>query len=257
MKIYIVRHADPDYEHDTLTEHGWEEARRLVPRFSTLDIKNFYVSPLGRARDTASCTLQALHRTAEVCDWLREFPAELNVSDYEELKAAYPDTKYAADGTSKRIVWDMLPGYLTAHPEYLDRCLWRKSLVAANSDIVSVYDSVTTQFDMLLAKHGYERQGDCYHAVHPNRDAIAFFCHYGLECVLLSHLMNVSPFALWNGTVFAPTSVSLLRTEERKSGIAYFRAAQLGDISHLYVDGMEPSFSARFCETYDDWTERH
>ena len=69
--------------------------------------------------------------------------------------------------------------------------------------------------------------------------------------------MNISPFILWHTTAFAPTSVTTLHTEEREKGIASFRAAHLGDISHLTAAGMEPSFSARFCETYDTTEQRH
>ena len=75
-----------------------------------------------------------------------------------------------------------------------------------------------------------------------------FFCHFGLECVLLSHLLNVSPMVLWHGTAAAPTSVTTLNTEERREGIAYWRMASFGDISHLYVANQEPSFSCRFRE---------
>ena len=31
MNIYIIRHAEPDYEHDSLTEKGWREAELLSP----------------------------------------------------------------------------------------------------------------------------------------------------------------------------------------------------------------------------------
>ena len=27
MRILIIRHGDPDYEHDSLTEKGWREGR--------------------------------------------------------------------------------------------------------------------------------------------------------------------------------------------------------------------------------------
>ena len=37
---------------------------------------------------------------------------------------------------------------------------------------------------------------------------------------------------------------------ERRPGIAVFRAAAIGDVSHLYAAGQEPSFAARFCEVY-------
>ena len=53
MRLIIVRHGDPDYERDSLTEKGWREAAFLADRISRLDVKDFYVSPLGRARDTA------------------------------------------------------------------------------------------------------------------------------------------------------------------------------------------------------------
>lgn len=58
MKLLIVRHGDPDYTIDSLTEKGWREARYLSQKLSKLEIKDFYVSPLGRAKDTASCTLK-------------------------------------------------------------------------------------------------------------------------------------------------------------------------------------------------------
>ena len=64
MRLLIVRHGDPDYEHDTLTEKGWREAELLAERLSKLPVKEFYVSPLGRAKDTASLTLQKMNREA-------------------------------------------------------------------------------------------------------------------------------------------------------------------------------------------------
>ena len=57
MKLLIVRHGDPDYSIDSLTPTGWAEAECLVPRMEKLDVKAFYVSPLGRARDTAAATM--------------------------------------------------------------------------------------------------------------------------------------------------------------------------------------------------------
>ena len=53
MKLLIVRHGDPDYSIDSLTETGWIEAELLSDRLCKLDVKAFYCSPKGRARDTA------------------------------------------------------------------------------------------------------------------------------------------------------------------------------------------------------------
>jgi probable phosphoglycerate mutase len=71
-----------------------------------------------------------------------------------------------------------------------------------------------------------------------------------MSVVLLSHLFNVSPMILWHSLAMAPTSVTTVYSEERRSGIASFRASAIGDISHLLNAGREPSFSARFCEVF-------
>ncbi len=58
MKLLIVRHGDPDYDIDSLTEKGWKEVEYLSQKLSKLDVKAFYVSPLGRAKDTARSDLE-------------------------------------------------------------------------------------------------------------------------------------------------------------------------------------------------------
>ena len=73
MKLLIVRHADPDYSIDSLTPTGWREAELLSDRLVRTPADFYYVSPLGRAQDTASLTLKKLNRTAETCEWLQEF----------------------------------------------------------------------------------------------------------------------------------------------------------------------------------------
>ena len=168
-------------------------------------------------------------------EWLQEFPAKLDVNKAPELAEAYPDIEKEGEKYRPRIVWDMAPGYLTEHEEYMDKINWRHSLVAKCSDMEDVY----------------------YRVEKESTETITLFCHFGLICVLLSHLWNVSPFTLWNSFALAPTSVTEVVTEERKQGIAYFRGLKIGDISHLYAGNEEPSFAARFCETYSNKEQRH
>ena len=241
MKILIIRHADPDYSIDSLTETGWEEARLLVPRLSKLDIKNFYVSPFGRAQDTASLTLKAMNRTAETLPWLKEFGPWIQ-KPYEDHVTC---------------VWDWIPEVWTKDPRCFDRSAWLETEFAKPYKVDEYIQEVYDNLDALIAKHGYVRDGDIYRAENPNEDTIVFFCHYGLECVLLSRLLNISPMLLWHGISAAPSSVTSVITEERRKGIAYFRMNAMGDTSHLYVAGREPSFSCRFCETYDNPDQRH
>jgi len=111
--------------------------------------------------------------------------------------------------------------------------------------------------DALLAAHGYVREGELYRAERPNREQLVLFCHFGVECLLLSHLLGISPMPLWHGSCALTTSVTTLVTEERRQGIASFRMLAFGDVSHLTSAGAEPGFSGRFCETWDCAEERH
>ena len=101
------------------------------------------------------------------------------------------------------------------------------------------------------------RDGLTYKVVEGNEKTIAFFCHYGITSVLLSRLWNVSPFVPLQVTALAPTSVTVVASEERQKGIGIFRTLRVGDISHLVIGDEEPSFSARFCEKYENEDERH
>lgn len=240
MKLLIIRHGDPDYSIDSLTPVGWEEAKLLADRMAKLDVKAFYVSPLGRAKDTASLTLEKMNRTAETLPWLQEFPA----------KVTKPNK------TEPGVAWDWLPQDWTEEPRFYTLEDWTKPEVYEQANVSALAKEVADGLDALLAKHGYRRDGKFYRAEQPNEDTIVMFCHFGVECVMLGHLLNISPVLLWHGTCAAPTSVTVLTTEERREGTAYFRMNAFGDTSHLYVADREPSFAARFCETYHTPNQR-
>ena len=102
MKIIFIRHGEPNYEIDSLTEKGWREAELLSKRTAKWNVTDFYCSPLGRAKDTASFTLKNADREAKILPWLREFDAP--VIDPENGK--------------RRIPWDFLPDVLDANRKY-------------------------------------------------------------------------------------------------------------------------------------------
>ena len=241
MKLVIIRHGDPFYEIDSLTETGWEEAKLLAERIPKLDVKAFYVSPLGRAQDTALHTLRKMGAKAEVLPWLQEFSPRI----------IHPWA------TRQSCIWDWQPEDWTQEPIFYDPDNWYKVPIFEEAGVEKEYKWVIQSFDELLAKHGYVRDGKIYKAENPNDDTIVLFCHFGLECLLLSHLLNISPMVLWHGTCAAPSSVTTIYTEERREGIASFRMTAFGDVSHLYVAGREPSFAGRFCELFTNTHERH
>lgn len=240
MKLLIIRHGDPDYSIDSLTEKGRREAQLLADRLKNVQIDAFYVSPLGRAKDTAEYTLRAKNAQAEELAWLREFHAPV----IDENTGC------------ERIPWDLLPSDWTAKEGYYGKDTWHKEKIMADGNVIAEAERVYNGIDELLARHGYVRENNIYKAVRPNRDTIALFCHFGVGCVIIGHLLGISPVVLWHGFCAAPTSVAVLTTEERREGIAYLRMNTYGDTGHLYAQNEEPAFAARFCETFDS-DERH
>lgn len=288
MRLLFIRHGDPDYIHDCLTERGRREAAALAEMAEELRMGEIFLSPLGRAQETASYTLKKLGKTGETREFLQEFITDLNINGCPELIKAYPDTRlltpefakrkrhtlstlltperaaeFAPDAEGKlpeyepRIVWDMVPSYFTEHPELMGESSWRDSLLTRRGQVDLYYDYVTGELDRLLAEHGCVREGRHYRVERSSGETLTFFCHLGATCALLSHLLNSSPYLFAQVFAFAPTSVTEVVTEEREKGIASFRALRLGDISHLALAGEEPSFSARFCERFENEDQRH
>lgn len=236
MRLLIVRHGDPDYENDALTSQGRLEAEALSERMKNIKADECYVSPLGRAKETAETSLKKMNMKAEELEWLREFAPKVNRP--QKLGVA----------------WDWLPQDWTNMPYAFDFDRWTQYPALEEAGVQKERDWVYAEFSAFLERHGYKKEGKIFKVLEPNSVTIVLFCHFGLECILLSYLLNLSPFVLWHSTIAAPTSVTTVVTEERREGIAQFRMLAFGDTSHLYAAGIEPAFSGRFRERYtNDW----
>ncbi len=257
MRLLFIRHGDPDYENDTLTEKGHREASLLAKTAKDLTLGTCFLSPLGRAQDTARYCLEAAGLTGQTMDWLRELPPNLNLDQAPEFQNAYTNIKIIDGIRQNCSFWDMLPDFWTEDPCYMDPVRWRESPITKKCNLLQIYDDACRNLDALLEEHGYVREGRHYRVVRESTETLSFFCHFAISCALISHLWAVSPFTLWFHTQLAPSSVTELVTEERTPGYAHFRSQRIGDISHLFMGGEEPSFSGRFCEVYSNKEQRH
>lgn len=240
MEILIVRHAEPNYEIDSLTEKGWREAELLSRKLEKMDIAAFYCSPKGRAKDTAKPTLEKMNREMKILEWLREFRSPID----------YPHTDLSTR------CWDLRPMDWVNTKAYDSRDEWYKEPLMQSGNVGEEYQWVASGLDELLGSHGYVHEGNYFRVEKNNHDKIVLFSHYGVSGVILSHLLGIPPRFFWQNCVMQPSSITSLVTEEREKGIAIFRMRSYGDISHLYAGDEEPSFMARFCECFEDDT-RH
>lgn len=223
MKLIFIRHADPDYVHDSLTETGWREAKLLAPRAASWNADDVYCSPLGRAKDTCAESMKLVGIKPVEKQWLREFDAI--VKD--------PRTG------NNRIPWDLMPQYVTTHPILYDKDKWYEDPVMQTGNVYERMCEVYDGIDEVLAAHGYIRTDGLYKFKESSDEVLLFYCHLGVCSVILSHLFNVSPPCIWQNFYISPSSVTVLQSEERLAGEAHFRCTKLADISHLYA-GNEP-----------------
>lgn len=235
MRLIFVRHAEPDYSVDSLTTKGRLEAELLSRRLARLDVKAFYTSPMGRAKDTAAPTLRRMNRTARILPWLAEFRGRF--FDEEKGRNVIP--------------WDLRPRFYQAHPNLADRETWLNEPIFDDGTVRDIWQESCDGLDSLLAEHGYIRDGRLYRCENNRPDALVFFCHFGIATALAAHLIGMSPVALWQGFCMQPSSVTTLITEERVKGEVVFRCMQYGDLSHLYAADEPYSTAALFAECYD------
>lgn len=254
MKLIFIRHAEPDYSIDSLTPKGHHEAELLAERVKHWKVTDFYCSPLGRAKATAKPSLDVLNRTARELSWLEEFRVPIARADHP---------------AGKTIPWDLMPAYLNEHPELFDWQHWDDCPLMQTGKVKKRYQEVTEEFDRLLSSYHYHRQGLIYsgpgdtpatnhfmqydgksleHLKENKADdtTLVFFCHLGVMMAIVSHLTNAAPAVLWQGFFVAPSSVTVLATEERVPGEAYFRCQMLGDTSHLRIAGEPVSYYGYF-----------
>lgn len=108
MKLIIIRHGDPDYSIDSLTEKGWKEAEYLADRIAKLDVKQFYVSRAGGKRHRISHPAKNepyLQLNVNGCGNLLR---SLTVRTVQTLR--YAGTGFRVTGQKKRIFTVMTAG---------------------------------------------------------------------------------------------------------------------------------------------------
>ena len=234
MRILLIRHAEPDYAVDSLTPKGRMEAELLSRRLIQYDIRDFYVSPLGRAKDTAAYTLEKLQRTAEELPWLAEFRA----------RVADPVTG------RKHIPWDFPPRFWPDLPGAGDVRTWADTPFFDGSDVKAIWQETMDGADALLARYGFRKDGAVWRCAENTRDTICLFCHFGISMAFLAYLTDCSPLVLWHHTLTLPSSLTEVVTEERTRGEVSFRVTRLGDIAHLETAGEKRSTAGLFPECF-------
>ena len=222
MRILIIRHGDPDYEHDSLTDLGRRQAENLSRILRELPIRRICSSPYGRARETASYTAEALSLEVEILPFLREFT----------------DVTIPTRLRSDLAVWNIPPRELYAYGRQAD---WQRRPPFSETLLQQRLQEMEEGTDELFRSYGMTRQTEGY-ALERDLSAegdIAVFCHQGAGLTWMAQLLQLSLTDVWRTCYVSPTSVTTLLLEQSEPQFGSFRLLGMGDVSHLVSSGTE------------------
>ena len=231
MLLYIIRHGDPIYETDTLTERGRLQAEALGKRLVDAKIDRVFTSPMGRAIETAAptCRLLGLEHTVE--PWAHEIE--------EDRLTPYPD------GVLKSI--SVLPTHVFRENGNIDlgyddalKCTGVNQTNMGRS--MEIIEKGGRDF---LERLGYREENGVYRILRPNDEKVALFCHLCMGRTWLSQLLHIPIHLMWSCFDITHTGVTVLEFKNYKSGFTSPRCLCFSDMSHLYAAGLDMMYNGK------------
>ena len=218
MRILFIRHGQPNYQLDCLTEMGRRQARDAALRLRDEGIEAVYSSPFGRAKETARPTAEALGLPVRVLDFMHELYWG-NTEGKPVFAGGHP---WDTANELMRIGWDVTRPDWAAHPLY------------ENNNVIDQAAQVAKGVDEWMRTLGYERDGlyyRCAQAEHPR--TVALFSHGGSSTAALSRLFNL-PFPYLCAVMHMPfCSVIVARFSDRIGEKALPCLELAGDAAHV------------------------
>ena len=190
MEIMFVRHADPDYKNDCLTEKGRVEATAFGERLSRCDFDAVYTSPMGRAVETMELVMNSHSYAPTICPWLHEL-----------------DGRYRGDEWA----WDVTRTQMDKEPE----------LVRMVEDfMMDAKKNTRLNFDALLQSFGYRRNSNTYliESTSSVSKKIIAFSHQGTIETLLGDLLGCNLLDIYANFHFPPLGFVELTLPANDSG---------------------------------------
>ena len=174
MRILFVRHGEPDYKNDCLTETGKLQAQAAALRLENEGISEIYASPMGRARETAGYTAERLGLPITILDYMHE----IDWGGLDVPQNGHPWT---------------LSDWLLEEGFDLSRDNWREHPYFKNNVVTEYYDMVSQKFDVFLEEQGYRHEKGRFFCTADDDKTIAVFSHGGSGACVLANILN-QPF---------------------------------------------------------------
>lgn len=214
MRILFVRHGEPDYARDCLTDTGRAQAMAAAERLAREGITEIYASPCGRASETAACTAARLGLPVTTLDFMREI--------------SWGGPQIPCDGHP----WTLADSMLEEGFDFRARD-WREHPYFKGNAATEYYREIAGKFDAFLKAHGYLHEGLRFKCAGGTGDTIALFSHGGSGACVLAHLLNL-PFPYVASVMpYDYTSIIALDFPVREGACVFPRLELFNDCAHI------------------------
>lgn len=244
MRLVFVRHGEPDYEHDCLTENGRVQAKSTAVRLAKEKFSAIYSSPMGRARETASYTAQGRGLDIKILDFMHEIDwgdvrdAAGSDDAANNAGATGVDVRSGSAQTEPKLEYDGHPwilGYklLTEEPEYIGSPDWRNHRYFKNNICTQYYEKISKKFDEFLLGYGLRRKNNLYLCEKKCDETIALFAHGGSGSIMLSHVLNFPFTTVLVTTPFGVCSITIIEFGVDEGKLTIPRLELFNDMNHI------------------------
>lgn len=221
MLLYLIRHGDPNYALDILTEKGEEQAELAARRLDRCGITRVFSSPDGRAKLTAKPLCERLGLTCEIEPWASE-------------NRYFEEICIPAGNGGRGWIYEVLPRSALCGTDVRNRGeKWYEAPLFSGTPVKQAADRITAGADDLLRRLSYRREDPYYFQEKENNEAVALFCHHGVGTTVLSHLFGVQVPVLWTCFGMPHTAITRIRFSADAQGYVVPLCESLSDVSHL------------------------
>ena len=225
MLLYIVRHGDPIYSTDSLTERGWKQAEAVAKRLADAGVNKVFSSPMGRAKMTAEPTCRRLGLECNIEDWAHEIE--------DERLTPFPDGKLKSI-TYLQNTYFREDGNIDLPYERSFECQGINQ-----SQMKSAVGRIEQGGRDFLERLGYKEENGIYRILRNNEDKVALFCHAAMGRAWISTLLHIPLHIMWSSFAYTHTGVTVIEFANNENGITAPRCRCFSDMSHLFAAGLD------------------
>ena len=228
MILYYIRHGDPIYDPDSLTELGHKQAKALVERTTLYGLDEIYSSTSNRAKLTAQPTCEALGKEMALLDWANEAYA------FAEMSICKPDGSrtwiFQSDEYRKKL---NVPEVKALGGKWYESSLFPKTC----GEGVKRVDRAVDEF-LLSLGYKHNRETGEYEVLQKKNDKrVALFAHQGFGMMFLSSLLDI-PYNIFSTHFDMSTSTVTAIYFGDGVDAVFPQMLQLSNDSHLFKAGL-------------------